>query len=375
MMMDENIWKRGERAVFALRALYQRYGYVQFKMSKFEEYDYYVRNKDFLVGDGVITFTDTDGKLLALKPDVTLSIVKNTQDEAHTTHKLYYNENVYRISKNTHTFKEIMQTGLECIGDVDIYAITEVALLAVKSLEAVSEEYMLDISHLGVLSALMEKLSVSESDKKKLIHCIGEKNPHGIREICEEAGADADICEKLIALVSLYGNPRDVLPALYALDAGEEAQNAVKELEILTKTLETVGYGDRIHIDFSVVNDMNYYSGVVFKGFINGVPESVLSGGQYDKLMAKMGRASRAVGFAVYLDTLEFLDDGSKEYDTDILLLYEDGTDVCELIKAVSVLAKSGNRITAQKNKPEAMRYRQLLAYRNGGLEILEIGD
>ena len=375
MMMDENIWKRGERAVFALRALYQRYGYVQFKMSKFEEYDYYVRNKDFLVGEGVITFTDTDGKLLALKPDVTLSIVKNTQDEAHTTHKLYYNENVYRISQNTHTFKEIMQTGLECIGEIDIYAITEVALLAVKSLEAVSGEYMLDISHLGVLSALIGTLSVSETEKKKLIHCIGEKNPHGIREICAEAGADAEICEKLVKLVSIYGKPCDVLPALYALEAGEEAMKAVKDLETLTKTLENIGYGDRIHIDFSVVNDMNYYSGVVFKGFINGVPESVLSGGQYDKLMVKMGRTAQAVGFAVYLDTLEFLDDGVKEYDTDILLLYEDGTDVCELLKSVSVLAQSGNRITAQKSKPEAMRYRQLLAYRNGGLEILETND
>ena len=66
-----------EKAVYALRSLYTSYGYVQYKMSKFEEYDLYVRNKDFLVSDAVITFTDTDGKLLALKPDVTLSIIKN----------------------------------------------------------------------------------------------------------------------------------------------------------------------------------------------------------------------------------------------------------------------------------------------------------
>ena len=66
-----------EKAVNKLRSLYLSYGYLSYKMSKFEEYDLYATNKDFLVSDRVITFTDTDGKLLALKPDVTLSILKN----------------------------------------------------------------------------------------------------------------------------------------------------------------------------------------------------------------------------------------------------------------------------------------------------------
>ena len=77
MGFDENILKFEEKAVFTLRNLYRNHGYRQFKMSKFEEYDLYSKNKDFLVSDGVITFNDTDGKLLALKPDVTLSIIKN----------------------------------------------------------------------------------------------------------------------------------------------------------------------------------------------------------------------------------------------------------------------------------------------------------
>ena len=154
MILDEKVLKSEEQAVFELRALYRKYGYTQFKMSKFEEYDLYVKNKDFLVGDGVITFNDTDGKLLALKPDVTLSIIKNSKDESGGTQKVYYNENVYRISGSTHTFKEIMQTGLECIGAIDVYSMAEVVMLAVKSLAAVSESYILDLSHMGILSAL-----------------------------------------------------------------------------------------------------------------------------------------------------------------------------------------------------------------------------
>ena len=375
MTLDENMLKSGEQAVFALRALYQRYGYAPFKMSKFEEYDLYVENKDFLVGDGVITFNDTDGKLLALKPDVTLSIIKNGKDENNElTSKVYYNENVYRISKNTHTFKEIMQTGLECIGNIDVYATTEVVLLAVKSLEAVSEDYVLDLSHLGVLSALTDGLSVSEADKKKIIRCIGEKNTHGLKELCSALGVDENICGKLSALISAYGKPETVLPKLRALNAGSEAEAAIDELEIITSSLAKVGYSDRVNIDFSVVNDMSYYSGIFFRGFVQGIPEGILSGGRYDKLMKKMGRKAGAIGFAVYLDLLELLDERENEYDTDILLLYEDGADVCELMHAVTVLAKNGTRVLAQKTIPDGIRYRQLLNYRNGGLEILEIG-
>ena len=92
-----------ERVALALRELYAGYGYRPYRMSKFEEYDLYSRHKDFLVSDGVITFTDTNGKLMALKPDVTLSIIKNSADRPDLTEKLYYSENVYRVSKRAGT--------------------------------------------------------------------------------------------------------------------------------------------------------------------------------------------------------------------------------------------------------------------------------
>ena len=104
--------KKEEEAVFALRSLYGKYGYSQYKMSKFEEYDLYVRNKDFLISDSIITFTDMNGKLMALKPDVTLSIIKNGTDNVGCVQKVYYNENVYRVPKGTNSFKEIMQVDL-----------------------------------------------------------------------------------------------------------------------------------------------------------------------------------------------------------------------------------------------------------------------
>ncbi len=365
----------GESITSKLRALYGKYGYAQYKMSKFEEYDLYVQNKDFLVGDGVITFTDTDGKLLALKPDVTLSIVKKTKDEAGTTQKVYYKENVYRISKNTHTFKEIMQTGLECIGEIDVYAMTEVVMLAAKSLAAIGEHYILDISHLGVVSALVSSLPADEEQKRTLVTCIGEKNPHGIKAICAECGADERLAEKLISLTYAYGAPQDVYMALRALDLGEAAEQALSELETITNALALVGLSEKVRIDFSVTSDMSYYSGIVFRGFVDGIPEGILSGGRYDGLMQKMGRRSGAIGFAVYLDLLSRLDKSEKKYDTDIALLYDENTDAGELLRAVNILTESGKRVIAGKEFSMGLRYRELVTFRNGGLEILETND
>ena len=124
-LIDEKLLKNEEKAIFSLRSLYKKYGYMPFKMSKFEEYDLYVRNKDFLVSDRIITFNDTNGKLLALKPDVTLSVIKSGVDAPGCKQKVYYNENIYRVSGSTHQYTEIMQVGLECIGDIDLYDVFE----------------------------------------------------------------------------------------------------------------------------------------------------------------------------------------------------------------------------------------------------------
>ena len=167
-MVDfDKVLNADERAVYSLRSLYRGYGYSQYKMSKFEEYDLYVKNKEFLVSDNVITFTDTDGKLMALKPDVTLSIIKNGKDSPETVKKVFYNENVYRASKGTRSFKEIMQVGLECQGDIDNYQITEVLSLAVKSLLAISSQSILDLSHMGIVSGVIEYAGLSVDGAKR----------------------------------------------------------------------------------------------------------------------------------------------------------------------------------------------------------------
>ena len=346
-------------------------------MSKFEEYDLYAGCRDYL-SDNIITFTDTNGKLMALKPDVTLSIVRNTKDIPGYVNKIYYNENVYRVSNGSHVYKEIMQAGLECIGDIDDYNIFETVLLAVKSLATISEDYVLSISHLGLISSLLGEFGFDEAEQKTAISLIGRKNMHEFKALCESVKAthasstsDRESCtcesakklhadeaiDRLVSLFMLNDEPSIVLDKLTQMNCNPDY---VSELRSLCSMLNAAGEGAKIVIDFSVVSDMKYYNGIVFKGYIRGVPESVLSGGQYDALIRQMGKHSRAVGFAVYMDFLERFYENERAYDVDAVIRYDDSTDRRALFNAVQVAMNKGLRVTAQKELPDKLRYRIL---------------
>lgn len=358
-----------ERVSFSLRALYNRYGYSRYKMGKFEEYDLYARNKDFLISDSVITFTDLSGKLMALKPDVTLSIVKNSKDNPQSLQKLYYNENVYRVSKGSHGFREIMQVGLECLGLIDDYCICEVLSLAAKSLQSISQDCVLEVSHLGVLAAVLDAVGVAKDQRAAALKCVGQKNIHELASICRTCGVTEENVHLLTDLVTISGDPKTVLPQIEALLS--DIINTAP-LQQLLRAIRAMEDSRVLRFDFSVVDDVRYYDGIVFKGFIRGLPGSVLSGGQYDKLMVKMRRRSGAIGFAVYMDMLERLEDSRKDYDVDAVLLYDE-TSGMEAVRAqADRLTAQGCSILVQRSLPENIRYRQLLKLREGEVEVLE---
>ena len=359
--MNTTYLKPEERAVYALRELYRGYGYLPFKMSKFEEYDLYVRNKDFLVSDRIITFTDMGGKLLALKPDVTLSIIKNGEDRPGEKQKVCYNENVYRVSGSTHHFKEILQTGLECIGDLDSYDICEVVTLAAASLATVSPDFVLDISHMGILSAMLDEITADGDTRREIARCIAEKNTHDLARLCAEAGVGKTDTATLKEFVGIYGDMDTVLERLAPLCRRYEAVAiAHSELTGLRNHLKKTPYASRVRFDFSIINDMSYYGGVVFCGYLDGICECVLSGGQYNKLMKRMGRKSGAIGFALYLDLLEGLPHTAPACDVDVLVLYDSRTPTQTVTDTVEALRNQGKTVSAQRSIPEKLRYATL---------------
>jgi len=364
--------KKDEEAVFLLRSLFAQYGYRQFKMNKFEEYELYVENKDFLISDSIITFTDTNGKLMALKPDVTLSIVKNSNVGNGNVEKVYYDENVYRVSKGTKSFKEIMQAGVECIGNIDHYCLYEVLMLACRSLLTLSEDAVLNLSHFGLLTSLLDSFDLSSAFKKSILVAVGEKNTHELERIGSAAGLSDVQKSVLYQLVTTYGKPCTVLPALRQNLKGFGVESEIELLECLCAKLEERGFGDLIRIDFSVVNHTDYYNGIVFKGFLKGIPSSVLSGGQYDRLMKKIGHNAGAIGFAVYLDLLEKLNASPKEFDVDAVLLYDDSISFDAVEKAVFDLSEKGVAVMAQRTAPEKIRAKEIYTINESGVTLLE---
>lgn len=355
--------KEDESLIKALRELYRRYGYRSFRMSKFEKYEFYARNKDFLVSDRVITFSDTNGDLLALKPDVTLSIVRSASFAPGRKQKLYYHENVYRPSGSENRFREIMQCGLECIGDLDSYDVSEVIHLAEESLCTVSDSCILSVSHLGILKCLLQAIHADQDDEDEILRLIASRNEHELTRLFEVRGWNGSLLRDLSSLLAISCSLCELPAALHVLNAewiSKEVLCELKELSVLAAGEKSIA-----RFDLSVINDTHYYNGVVFQGFVRGVSEKVLSGGRYDMLLRRMDRNGGAIGFAVYLGLLEQLWTVPEDTDADVLVLYDDETPLTLLRDTIRTLQQKGRSVSAQRSE-SAGRFHETLDIRGG---------
>ena len=293
-----------ERASFALRALYEAAGCRKYHMGRFEEYGLYQENRSFLSSEQVITFTDLDGRLLALKPDVTLSIAKTAQPTPGETLCYYYHENVYRPSAESHTFKEISQMGLEMLGAVGEAQVQQAVCLAARSLDALGADWVLEVSHMGYLFGLFDALGVPDAARAKLLEKLREKNAHELRAAAGAAGF-ADAADTLCSVLDLSGAYAETMEKAAALCKNDAMRAAVAELEALAVPLEKAG--GVIRLDMTLAGEMEYYNGLVFQGYLKALPRPLLKGGRYDLLMQKFTPGAGAIGFAVYLDELDRL--------------------------------------------------------------------
>ena len=294
-----------ERASFALRALYEAAGCRKYHMGRFEEYGLYQENRSFLSSEQVITFTDLDGRLLALKPDVTLSIAKTAQPAPGETLRYYYHENVYRPSAESHTFKEISQMGLEMLGAVGEAQVQQAVCLAARSLDALGADWVLEVSHMGYLFGLFDALGVPDAARAKLLEKLREKNAHELRAAAGAAGLADAAADILCSVLNLCGSYADTLAKAAALCRNDAMRAAVAELEALAVPLEKAG--GVIRLDMTLAGEMEYYNGLVFQGYLKALPRPLLKGGRYDLLMQKFTPGAGAIGFAVYLDELDRL--------------------------------------------------------------------
>lgn len=364
-MISKKILRNDERATLVLRTLYRKHGYLPFKMNKFEEYDFYLENRDFLPGDKIVSFYDTNGKLMALRPDVTLSVIKQCDDVDGVKHRVYYDEFIYRTGRHSKRFKEMKQTGIECIGDLDLYDISEVLILAADSLAELSEDYVVSISHLGILDSLLGEVCKDEDMRRKALTYIKAKNTHDLEGLCRKDSVPEEKINKITKLVSLYGEIGSVMETLEEICTSDESRDGLKEIKTIYKIIASTEHKNRFVVDFSIVNDMDYYNNILFQGFLKGVSDSVMVGGQYDNLLEKMGRKSRGVGFAIFLNMLESLNyNSAPKGSLDYLILYDDEEDIIEVAAKSRQLIRAGYSVSVQKAIPRKLRYDNIIDMR-----------
>ncbi len=296
-----------ERLEIACRLLLSGAGYERCHLSKFDEYALFDKHRAFLSGDYMLTFTDSFGKLMALRPDVTLSVMKQAAYQPQRVIRSYYMEDVFRLSSDTRQYEAHTQIGAELITKDCRPAAFEMVDLAQKMLTMTGLPSVLVLSHMGLWTRDDWYQTLSMENREALAKLIARKDKSGVRALLSGMDCPDEKLAKYMFLMSLSGSPREVLETVMDSAYAEEISKAVREIAELTRKLEKEE-DHRILLDLSLVNPLGYYNGIVFQGFVQGCGSLVISGGQYDELAKQFLKADKdqcgAVGFALDLDEL-----------------------------------------------------------------------
>jgi len=296
-----------ERLEIECRLLLSGAGYERCHLSKFDEYALFDRHRAFLSGDYMLTFTDRFGKLMALRPDVTLSVMKQAAYQPQSVIRSYYMEDVFRLSADTHQYEAHTQIGAELIARNYRPAVFEMMDLAQKMLIMTGHPSVMVLSHMGLWIEDDWYQSLNSESREAMMKLIARKDKSGVRVLLSKMDCPEKKQEKFLFLMSLSGSSREVLEAVMESEFAEEISQVAREIAELSRKMNQDDE-HRILLDLSLVNPLGYYNGMVFQGFVEGCGSFVISGGQYDDLARRFlkehAETCGAVGFALDLDEL-----------------------------------------------------------------------
>ena len=357
-----------------IRKMYDSYGYKKISLPSFEEYDLYNENKDF-IDRNVLTVMSPNGKLLALRPDITLSVAKKvSKDQSLKYSKIYYQENTYNLTKYV-GYEEDEQLGIELIGKESTFLDFEIINLAVKSLDIINKKSMIILSHAGFISSIFENFDLEYEIKEQILDCINRKNSHDIQKILKRNEHISENVKKLIYKIpELSGNLENIEKELLKYEINGNTKKILSELKQLNSLLMKFYKKLKIIFDFSVVKNLNYYNGIILQGYIEGFPNVILTGGRYDKLFEKFGVDTGAVGFAILTDGLKGYYKDTDKKDFEVLIAYDD-SDFEKLVEIVNDFQKKGLRVrtenieTLGKSDFEIFNFDEKYVFQNGELK------
>ena len=311
-----------------------------------EFYDVFSEELSGIPMENMYKMSDSKGRLMVMRPDSTLPIARMVSTRLKNMPqpiRLYYNQRVYRNNLGlTGRSNEVMETGVELIGAKGKRADLEVITTAIEALSKCVPDFRIEIGHAEFFKALAKKLPVSDEEREEIRFFIESKNYSALNSILDnlEQTQYVNIIRKLPAL---FGGI-DVLDEAYSLCDDNEALATLEYVREIYNDLSLYNLGDRLIIDLGLVQRNDYYSDIVFSGYVLGSGEPVLIGGRYDNLLANFDAPSPAIGFGINVDALArvMLKRGNvpSSNDPDILVHSQKGYEV-EAIKYTSNLAQA----------------------------------
>lgn len=288
----------------------------------FEDYDVYQHFFPQLRQQMVKTI-DTDGRVLVLRPDVTLPIVETAAREFPRSNQLLkfgYVSTVFREYYGRSTYgKDFLQGGIEILGDSSPECDGEVIVTAAEILKAVGvENIRIDIGTAAYTQALFDGLPLSEEQKATLKGYMAERNLVACKSYIASLPISSDARKALEALPVLFGPYAQTLSKArdYSINSG--MLNALSRLERVYDYILYAGYADKVQLDFGFASHLGYYTDTVFKVYVDGALYDIIDGGRYDQMSSRFGVDRPACGFGMNINLLyEYMSDVGLLEDTE----------------------------------------------------------
>ena len=330
-----------------LSGIFKSKGYCEIVTPGLEFFDVFNLNSRYFPQESMYKLSDNKGRLLVVRPDSTMPIARvaaTRLKDAELPLRLYYRQNVYRNKPVMRgRSDEIHQMGIELIGSDSKRADLEVISSAIEVLASFeNEDFRFELGDIGFFRELVNKLDADTAAKEEIRSLIEVKNYPALNDLLDSIG-DNDITKALKQLPRLFGG-EEVFDKAAELYDDEKIRSVISGLRDLYNRLIELGYGGKITIDLGIVNKLDYYTGVVMKGYLQGYGDAVLSGGRYNKLLAEFGYDVPATGFAVNVDAVAKVMKQSHTYSApvpDVIVYGADGF-VMEAIKYANELRGKG---------------------------------
>lgn len=315
-----------------LREIYINSGFLEVKSPTLEFYDVFNIENSTLPQEKIYKLIDGQGRILALRADMTTPIARivgtKLRDAVYPL-RLCYTSNVYRINESLNgKNSEITQSGVEVIGIKDINADAEVIIMGIKSLlNCGLENFKIEIGHAEMFKALVEDANLDYEEKEKLRESIDTKNFTALHEILHENKGkfEKSSLNVLKELPKLFGGI-EIIEKASCLTCNKRAIKALEDVRKVYEIVESIGLGEYLSVDLGMVYHIDYYTGIIFRGYTQGFGGNILSGGRYDNLIAQFGENKPATGFAIDVDgiikSLETNGNFSDKNDEKVLVYY-----------------------------------------------------